>query len=78
MLVFWFAYPMPFFLRWGLKGLGFAYCPLIVLFLPGIAADLHHFVDHLLDYPIRMALALPGLFALSYLLSLKAFAGRDF
>lgn len=80
MLLVWFAYPMPFFLRWGLKGLGFAYFPLVVFrtYLEIAGVDGHRFIEGLMDHPIPMALGLSGLFALSYLLSLKAFAGRDF
>ncbi len=80
LLIFWFAYPMPFFLRWGLKGLGFAYFPVVVygtyLHISGV--DSHRFIEGLMAHPIPMALGLSGLFALSYLLSLKAFVGRDF
>lgn len=80
LLIFWFAYPMPFFLRWGLKGLGFAYFPVIAYgtYLTIRDVDVHRFIEGLVDRPVPMALGLSGLFALSYLLSLKAFAGRDF
>lgn len=84
LLIFWFAYPMPFFLRWGLKGLAFAYAPVIALFtalhllLPEFDVDFHRAIARLMEDPVRMALGVSSLFALSYLLSLKAFAGRDF
>lgn len=82
-LLFWFAYPMPFFLRWGLKGIAFAYVPAYVLFtilvlkVPDPIARMHQFVEQLLAYPGPMALVIPALFLLSFGLSLKAFAGRD-
>lgn len=84
LILFWFAYPMPFFLRWGLKGLGSAYVLVVVffttlrLFVPGYDMSIHHFIERELGHPVRLALGVSGLFALSYLLSLKAFMGRDF
>lgn len=80
LLLFWFAYPMPFFLRWGLKGLGFAYFPVVVLgtYIKISGLDGHRVIEGLMVHPIPMALGMSGLFVLSYRLSLKAFLGRDF
>lgn len=80
LLIFWFAYPMPFFLRWDLKGLAFAYIPVLVggtvLKLAGV--DCHRLILDLMERPGLFGMGLAGLFALSYRLSVKVFARRDF
>ena len=85
LLLFLFAYPMPFFLRWGMKGIGLAYLPVIVLltvhemFFPHFGdAFVPRSIMHLIAHPGQMTLGILGLFSLSYLFSLKAFAPRDF
>ncbi len=84
MLLVWFAFPMPFFLRWGLKGLGSAYFLLVAFFtllrliVPGYGESIERFIDRELGHPLRLALGVATLFCLSYLLSRKAFEGRDF
>ncbi len=80
LLIFWFAYPMPLFLGWGMKGLVVGYGSLITLVvtLAMTETDLHRFIDASMARPVAMALVLAGLFTLSYLLSLKFFSRRDF
>ena len=85
LLLFLFAYPMPFFLRWGLKGIGFAYVPVVIVFtIHGLffvhfgEGVLYRSVIHLIARPGQMTLGILSLFSLSFVLSWKAFAGRDF
>lgn len=82
-----FAWPMPFALRWGGKGIALAYGILglghagPMLLLPRAVESAVHqvfrFFDHLLQHPGQLALAILGLLLLSYLASLKAFDGVD-
>lgn len=99
LLLFLFAYPMPFALRWGGRGIGIAYSALVGLFMGlGFASELSPAFGRLYagtflrcftylmggfdpthdqGHPGQAALLLMGLFTLSYLLSRKAFAGKD-
>jgi ABC-type transport system involved in multi-copper enzyme maturation permease subunit len=92
LLLICFAYPLPFTLRWNGKGLALAFGILWFLLAgssgPGLLLpankkaliDKAMFVSiaHLINHPGQVALGILALFAVSYLLSLKAFSSRDF
>ena len=91
LLLCFFAYPMPFALRWDGKGISaafvifflfnFGFIVLTLSYPAGMAGCEKVFtrsVMHLLENPGHLMLLIVGLFSLSYLLSLKAFARRDF
>lgn len=91
LLLFFFAYPMPFALRWDGKGISAAFVIFFLLNFGFIVLTLRYpvgmagcekvftrYVMHLLEHSGQMTLVILGLFFLSYVLSLKAFAGRDF
>lgn len=86
LLLLCFAYPMPFTLRWDGKGLAVAFALLsavwtaLALLLPesGPGPGFQRFFLHLIQHPGQVVLGLLGLLLLSYLVSLKAFAARDF
>ncbi len=85
-LLFFFAYPMPLFLRLGLKGISLASLPIIVIetfhwfFFPQRGEPFFHWLGGYLTttYPGPLGFGILALFALSYLVSLKAFEGKDF
>lgn len=89
LLLICFAYPMPFTLRWDGKGLAAAFlliaslCVALTWLLARVGTEatgrtMGRIMLHLLDHPGQVAGGFLGLFALSYLLSVKAFASRDF
>ena len=88
LLLFCFAYPVPFCLRWDGKGLVGAYVLLsVVLVGPGwifpkameaFAPTFLRFIQHLVAHPGQVALGFLALLLFSYLISLKAFGTRDF
>lgn len=87
LLLFCFAWPMPFALRWGGKGIALAYAllglgyagPLLLLprEVEAAAPAVFRSLNHLLQHPGQMALGILGLLLVSYLASLKAFDGVD-
>jgi len=92
LLLVCFAYPLPFTLRWNGKGLaaafGIAWALLsgisgLALLLSPVQQEAwdracYQSVMHLINHPGKLALGGLALFGLSYVLSLKAFSGRDF
>ncbi len=91
LLLCFFAYPMPFALRWEGKGIAFAFATffLLDLGLMGLSlrfpTTMEHYGQtfskvemHLMVHPGQWALVVLCLFATSYGLSLKAFLGKDF
>lgn len=89
LVLFCFAYPMPFTFRWDGKGLVAAIVllftvPTVVgLLVPQkvmepIALATFQVILHLLTHPGELLMVFLGLMLVSYLVSLRAFLGRDF
>lgn len=99
LLLLLFAYPMPFALRWGGKGMGLAFGLLIGGFMalgfaseliPALEKSIGRMIFETIAYflgafqtpqdtghPMHLALVFLCLFSLSYVISRKAFAGKD-